>query len=104
MNYTEDQDDALLLGHVVHHPIVADAKPMEGVAGSVDGLGSLASGSPWLRDVGCELLKRLTNAPTDGVGELSEVAGRGSAELDGEGLQSRSSSRVVRPALRSARA
>jgi hypothetical protein len=81
---------------VVHHAVVADAHPMEGVVGTTDGLHGLACDASGAGDAMRESLKCSADAITISVTELLELPGRRPREPDLVSGQSRSSSLTVR--------
>lgn len=82
---------------VVHHAVVADAQPVEGVVDAVDGLDGLACDTPGTGDVTRESPECSADALAVSIAELLELAGRRPRELDLVGGQSSSSSLTVRP-------
>ena len=92
----EHQDHVVCVDDVVHHAVVADAQPVEGIVGAMDRLDGLAGDAPGLDDVTREPLERSPDAVAVSVTELLELASRRPRELDPVGGQSRSSSPTVR--------
>ena len=81
---------------VVHHAVVADAQPVEGIVGATDGLDGLAGDTSGLDDVTRESLECSADTTTVSVTELPELPDRRPREPDLVGGQSRSSSPTVR--------
>ena len=50
MDDSENQDDTIVVKHVVHDPVVPDTKPVERVRGTSDGLDAFATDPAGLRD------------------------------------------------------
>jgi hypothetical protein len=100
----EYQDHAIGVDDVAHHPVVADAHPVERVVGPADGLDGLAGDASRAGDVMGESLGGLTDALAVGASKLLELPYRRPRELDLVRGQSRSSSRTVRRSAKSARA
>ncbi len=81
---------------VVHHAVVADAQPVEGIVSAMDGLHGLAGDASGTDDVMRESLERSADAIAVSVTKLLELPDRRPRELDLVGGQSRSSSLTVR--------
>ena len=97
MDDAKDEDHAVGLDDVVHHPVVADAKSMEGIGRPLDRLGPFAADPAGRCYIVRELFERGAKAATNFRRELLERAGRCGGELDVVGLQSRSFRLVVLP-------
>ena len=93
----EHQDNVVSVDDVVHHAVVADAQPVEGVVGPADGLDGLARDTSGAGDVMRKSLEGASDAITISVTELLELPGRRLREPDVVGGQSMSSRPTVRP-------
>ena len=97
MHDAEHQDNSVLLEHVVHHAVVADTKPVERVAHTLDRLDGLPFDATVARDAGSKLLQSATDPGLDILGQLLEGACRRRGDLDAVRGQARSFRLVVRP-------
>ena len=95
MHDPEDEHHALALDHVVHHPVVANPEPVEGVRRPLDRLHGLAADPPRRRGILRELLERARDPRSGRRVQLLECPERGRRELDVVGTQLTSSSLVV---------
>ena len=93
----ENQDHAVGVDEVVHHPVVADTQSVEGVLGATDGLDRLARHTSGAGDVMRESFEGSPDAIPVSVAELPELSRRRTRKPDLVGAQSRSSSLSVRP-------
>jgi len=97
MHDAEHEDDPILVDHVVHDPMVADAKPMERVAGALDRLDRLPSDSPRFAGVHGELGQCLGDPRAILGRQFAERFRSGRGDLDSVCRQASSSSPTVRP-------
>ena len=98
MNDPKDEDDTVLVNHVEHEPVVADAETMEGVGSTPDGLHALALDPTRLCRAGGKPLECFPKSRPDRGRQLCVGALRGGREVNRVGLgQPRSSSVFVRP-------
>ena len=73
----EHQDRAVVVDDVVHHAVVADTQPVEGVVGATDGLDRPPRDSARAGHVLRESLECPADAIAVGVTDLLELPGRG---------------------------
>jgi len=92
----EYHDHVIGVDDVVHHAMVSEAHPMEGVIGPTDGLDGLAGDASGVGDVARESLEGSTDTFAVSVSKLLELPHRRLRESDLVGGQSRSSSLTVR--------
>ena len=97
MHDAEHEDDPILLDHVVHDPMVADAKAMERVAGALDRLDRLASDSPRFAGAHGEFGQCFGDPRAIFGLEFAERFRSGRGDLDSVCRQASSSSLTVRP-------
>jgi len=92
----EHQDHMVSVDDVVHHAIVADAQPVEGVVSPADRFDGLAGDASGPGDVSREPLKGSTDTIAISATELPELPHRRLREPDLVGSQSISSRLTVR--------
>src|SRR5213080_1406074 len=78
----QNENDSLVVEHVVHHAMVADAESMERVGGSWDRLRPLAANTASLRDPPGQVQGRLPDPLSEFLRQPLEGARRGLAEAD----------------------
>lgn len=57
MDHAEHEDHLILVDDVIHHPVVANAKPMKRISESLNCLDRLTADPTWLRSVFGEFLQ-----------------------------------------------
>lgn len=97
MDDPEDEQDLIGIEHVVHHAVVADSQPVEGVAGAMHGLHDLPLDSADPCSVLRQFLERARQTSAGLGSELPERLRCGGAELDAVRVQVSSERLTVRP-------
>ena len=97
MGDPEDEQDLIGTEHVVHHAVVADPQPVEGVAGAMHRFHGLPLDPADLRRVPCQFLERARQTSANLGSELPERLRCGGAELDAIRVQVSSDMLTVRP-------
>lgn len=82
MDDPKDENDAVVVEDVIHHAVVADSQPVEGVAHTLDRLDSLPADAARTRCTDGELLESLPDPVLLLGDELLEGSGRRRRQLD----------------------
>lgn len=97
MDDPEHKNHTILLDHVVHHAVIADSEPMEGISRPLDGLDRLSTNPTLPCGFRRELLEGVGDALPDVCRELLEGSDGRGRQLDAVGFQASSVRLVVRP-------
>lgn len=97
MHDAEHKHHSILLDHVVHHSMIANAQPVERVARSLDGLHRLTADASRRGHIESQLLQCSGDPLLGGGGQLLEDPDGRWCELDIERAQRTSFRLVVRP-------